>query len=111
MQVSYNGYIVLWPKRPKRKPVLPKLPPTIKLRVPFIAPFWADMARTTSKYHHVYVRVIGGRTSRLAKAVRWDIKKKFKINYNSKRLLIVSWLRVHYAGGLKDRKKVRHGAF
>ena len=110
MQVSYNGYIVLWPKKPTGRVVLPKLPPTINLRVPFIAPFWADMARTATKKSHVMIRLIRGRKTKLARAARVDIKKKYHTNYNSKKLLIVSWLRVHYKGGLKD-PEVRLGAF
>ena len=102
MQVSYNGYIVLWPKKPAQRPVLPTVPPTVNLRVPFIAPFWANMSTSRTKKSHVLVRLVSGRKSSVARAVKVDIRKKFKINYTSKKLLIVSWLRVHYAAGLRD---------
>ena len=42
----------------------------------------------------------------LARAVRVDIRRKFKIRYSSKKLLLVSWIRVTYAGG-SAKTKVR----
>ena len=106
-QVSTNGYIVLWPNKPTDDVALPTLPPVIKLRVPFIAPFWANIStkvkvkRKTLTQGYVLTRVIKGSKSRVATSWQNFVKKKFKIKYMSRRLLLVEWLQVTYAGGSK----------
>jgi len=104
-QVSTNGYIVLWPNKPTDEVVLPTLPPDIKLRVPFIAPFWANITTKvnvkgkTRTQGHVLTRLIKGSKSKVVTIWQNYIKKKFKIRYKSQKLLLVEWLHVTYAGG------------
>ena len=100
MQVSINGYIVLWRKRPSSRVNLPKLPPTNFLHVPLVAPFWTNITnKGGQRRSHVLVMLLRGSKRTLARAVSVDIKRKFKINYSSKKLLIASWVRVTYSGG------------
>ena len=107
MQVSTNGYIVLWPKKPSKRVNLPKLPPTTHLRVPLVAPFWTNItSKGGQPKSHVLVKLETGSKGVLARAVRVDIQRKFKIRYRSKKLLIASWIRVTYSGG-SAKTKVR----
>ena len=102
-----NGYVTLWPKKPSKSVHHPKLPPTNNLRVPLVAPFWTNITnKGGQRKSHVLVKKETGSRGVLAKAVRADIRRKFKIKYSSKKLLIVSWIRVTYAGG-SAKTKVR----
>ena len=94
IQVSTNGYIVLWPKKPTNVK-LPKLPPST-LGVPILAPFWADL---TTKVRSRATKVTVENKRTVVKFADFAIKKKFKNKYAAKKSFYVKWYRVPYAGG------------
>ena len=114
-QVSTNGFLVLWPWRPRENVTLPKLSPYASLGVPLLAPFWTNV--TTLTYNELknemvyrgYVLYEGlniQKQSRLAWSVNTDIKRKFHIRYKSKNIFTVTWYNVTYAGAGSMKTKV-----
>ena len=99
IQVSTNGYMALWPKKP-RNVKLPKLPPS-KLGVPILAPFWADLT-TQVRSRLTKVTVEYRRT--VVKFADLAIKNKFRNQYAAKKSFYVKWYRVPFAGETRSKK-------
>ena len=101
LQVSTNGYIVLWPKNP-RHVILPREPPETHLSVPLLAPFWTNITTNIKSKISPRVVVYKGRTRPFY--ADYHIRRKFRKKYTTKKSFSVKWKNVVYAGGSKRTK-------